>query len=490
MKTPSIELHQIIHSLTAQEKKYFKQYSAQYAEGRESSYMLLFDAIAEQEVYDEEAIKKKFAKEDFIKQLSVAKNYLTEKILDALVNMYADSMENLHMERMIGRFEVLLRKKLIDPAITFYDKAEKRAIENGNLTFLPHIMRQKNILLLRSNKNYVPQDAINNSAQMIRYAEVLLNFLQYEDLQLRFNLIITNPKFQTDERLQKELDEIAAHPLFKNVSNALSYKAWNYYMKVKLRYLHIRGKHQEAYQLSKDAVTQLQNDRKETAEWHHNYYYQLVDLFQICSDTQRFDECKALLSELQKIASSKSPSQQNAAESFFNFSLKLAVDTGNTKEGIDFWNAEQKYWSKFAERMEISVRNSSLFYLLRLYFRANLWKEAIEIYHEYIAQKNFNAFIPQVRIYWLMIQYEIRNLALLPNQVRNIKAWFKKENMQSQLEKLILGFFEKIPRARDKAEAAADFSKFSRQLSSVDAGGLLQDTDLVAWVENYASKKR
>lgn len=488
MKTPSTELHQIIHSLTAQEKKYFKQYSAQYADGKETGYILLFDAIAEQAEYDEEALKRKFAKEDFVKQLSVAKNYLTEKILDALVNMYADSMENLQMERMIGRYEILLRKKLIDPAITFYEKAEKRAIENGNLTFLPHITRQKNILLFRSNKNYSQQEALKNSADMIRHAEVLLNFLQYEDLQLRFNLIITNPKFQTDEKLQRELDEIASHPLFEDAGRALSEKAWNYYSKVKLRYLHIKGRHNEAYAFSKSAVKYLQKNTKDSLEWHHNYYYQLLDLFQICSDTQRFDECKELLTELQKIASSKSPLQQNAAESFFNFNLKLAVDAGTTQQGIDFWIAEQTYWSKFSERMEISVRNCSLFYLLRLYFRAKMWKEAIEIYHEYIAQKTFNAFIPQVRIYWLMIQYEIRNVELLPNQVRNIKAWFKKENMQSELEKLVLRFFEKIPNARDKNETAQAFKKLETQLHKYSSESLLLETDLLDWAKTFHLK--
>ena len=69
MKTPSAHLHSLIKSLTKQEKRYFKLFAQRHTSGKENQYLKLFDAIDAQEVYKEDAIKKKFSKEKFVKQL-------------------------------------------------------------------------------------------------------------------------------------------------------------------------------------------------------------------------------------------------------------------------------------------------------------------------------------------------------------------------------------------------------------------------------------
>ena len=71
-------LHQLIQALSKTEKKYFKDFSGQ------GNYIILFDAINNQEEYDEAKLLKKFAKEPFVKNFSVAKNYLYEAILRSL----------------------------------------------------------------------------------------------------------------------------------------------------------------------------------------------------------------------------------------------------------------------------------------------------------------------------------------------------------------------------------------------------------------------
>ena len=53
-------LHELIQSLTKSEKRYFKLLSSRHTIGEENNYILLFDFIEKQDLYDEEQLKSHF----------------------------------------------------------------------------------------------------------------------------------------------------------------------------------------------------------------------------------------------------------------------------------------------------------------------------------------------------------------------------------------------------------------------------------------------
>lgn len=69
---PSTELFDLIKSLTKSEKRFFKLHSA--LQSSDKNYLRIFDAIDKQKAYDEEGLKKLFAKEQFIKHFPSEKN--------------------------------------------------------------------------------------------------------------------------------------------------------------------------------------------------------------------------------------------------------------------------------------------------------------------------------------------------------------------------------------------------------------------------------
>jgi hypothetical protein len=83
----------LIHSLTPSEKRYFKLYAQRQVQGRNTNYLKLFEAINTQVKYDEPELLKRFRKETFVKQFSVAKNYL--------FNMLLKSMQEYNQENFI-----------------------------------------------------------------------------------------------------------------------------------------------------------------------------------------------------------------------------------------------------------------------------------------------------------------------------------------------------------------------------------------------------
>ena len=77
-------LFSLIKSLSPSEKRYFKLFAQRQVQHKNTNYSKIFDAINEQEKYDENALVKKFRKEKFVEQFGVTKNYLFNMILSCM----------------------------------------------------------------------------------------------------------------------------------------------------------------------------------------------------------------------------------------------------------------------------------------------------------------------------------------------------------------------------------------------------------------------
>jgi hypothetical protein len=111
---PSTELHELIRSLTKSEKRFFKLHSA--LQSGDKNYLRIFDAIDRQKVYDEDAVKKQFAKETFIKHFPSEKNHLYKLILKALRAYHGEASVSGLLKQEIKNIEILYDKALYNEA--------------------------------------------------------------------------------------------------------------------------------------------------------------------------------------------------------------------------------------------------------------------------------------------------------------------------------------------------------------------------------------
>jgi hypothetical protein len=110
--TPQTDLFDLIKSLSASEKKYFKLYAATIGGKEATSYMKLFHLLDKMDVYDEMQVKKKFKNERFIKQLSVLKNYLLNLIIKSLLNSKESVYASSHLQLQVATVQLLYEKGL------------------------------------------------------------------------------------------------------------------------------------------------------------------------------------------------------------------------------------------------------------------------------------------------------------------------------------------------------------------------------------------
>jgi tetratricopeptide (TPR) repeat protein len=211
------ELFRLIKAMNRGEKRFFSMYSNRYENAKDKTYLQLFEAIEGQENYNEEALKKKFRSQAFVKQLHVTKNYLYNLILEALVQYNNKSEKTLHGSMM--EIQVLHNKGLYDVAEKLNFKVRKIAeAQNDFLSVLETYRWEKHLVnLTRGGATNEEIDKLWEEEQKVmelyREAEecrLLAMQVHYYQNQVRtmpkeqlkgFHRMIETPLFKTTKRM-------------------------------------------------------------------------------------------------------------------------------------------------------------------------------------------------------------------------------------------------------------------------------------------------
>ncbi|MBL7778230.1 MAG: hypothetical protein JNK66_08075 [Chitinophagales bacterium] len=123
------DLHQLIHSLTPAEKRYFKVYASMHTTGK-SNYEQLFNALNKfPEPYSDSAFKKKHSNKLFAKNLAEEKSHLLELLLKVMRSYeHQQPGEKIYYNQLLD-IDFLRRKGLYKPMLQALDKLHKQAAD-------------------------------------------------------------------------------------------------------------------------------------------------------------------------------------------------------------------------------------------------------------------------------------------------------------------------------------------------------------------------
>jgi hypothetical protein len=132
---PNSEIHELIHSLTKSEKRYFNLFAKRHVIGNENKYIQLFNCIEKQVEYQELDIIAKLYKGGKPSNFASEKIYLRELILKSLRQFHEKNItESVLYDRLI-QIEILYEKglfrtgyKLILKALAYAEAHEKYLI--------------------------------------------------------------------------------------------------------------------------------------------------------------------------------------------------------------------------------------------------------------------------------------------------------------------------------------------------------------------------
>jgi len=275
----SNDLFDLIRTMNASEKAYFKRYG--YKTGaRRQAYIDLFDALDRQEAYSEAALRKKFAPPNGFKSLSAAKNHLYHQVLNALMEYNADKSGEDKVLRRLQEVWFLKNRGLDDQCAKRLKVAWKTVDDLDQPAFSTALFPAEMALIPYTEEGFAERfNALEREKQRL---SLLQNQNEYSLLYARMTqMVSTWGVIVRDPRHIEAVEGVLAHPLLQDESLALSFQAKYMLHSVNKILNQVICRYDTALEHARKAVV-LHERYPELLGRHHRSY--LMSLFNLLND--------------------------------------------------------------------------------------------------------------------------------------------------------------------------------------------------------------
>jgi len=161
---------QLIKSLTAAEKRYFKVFVSKGKDQSEAKFIKLFNLIDKFEDYDEVKILEQ---ERTLKatQISNLKAHLYKQILQSLENYNPDNDIEIKIRGLLNYTNLLYNKSLFEQGFKMLEKARQMAKQNDKILLLFEIIEFEKKLITKSIHTDISEDVlilVDESAKLLK----------------------------------------------------------------------------------------------------------------------------------------------------------------------------------------------------------------------------------------------------------------------------------------------------------------------------------
>lgn len=449
MAAISNDLFDLIHSMSAPEKAYFKRYG--YKNGaRRQAYLDLFDAVEKQESFNEAALRKKFAPPKGFKSLSSAKNHLYHQVLHSLMEYNADKSGEDQVIQLMQEVWFLKNRGLEDQCAKRLKVAWKTIAEQDQQAFSPALFPAEFALIPYAEQGFI--DRFTALEREKHTLALLQNQNEYSHLYARMTqMVSTWGVIVRDPRHIEAVESVLAHPLLQEESLALSFQAKYMLHSVNKILNQVICRYDTALEHARKAVL-LHERFPELLSRHHRSY--LMSLFNLLNDLVgggKFEEFEMWKDRIHSVVSAL-PDSGFKIESEANLTCRIVYkeilfrnyqaafhEVGPLIKGLD----------RFAFQPHLSIQHR---YLIAC---AAFYTGRLEEAHSWIAGlladehlEHYRDFFSFALILNLIIHLELGHREHLAYARERVYRMFSKRDMLFEVERIFLAFlrrYERIP---------------------------------------------
>jgi len=492
---PSTELHDLIKSLSKSEKRFFKLHSS--LQSGDKNYLRIFDAIDKQKVYDEETLKKVFAKEVFIKHLPSEKNHLYKLILKALRAYHSESSVSGILKQEIKNIEILYQKALYVECNKLLHRAKKIAKDNERFYYWFELLNWEKMLLeeaYESGEFTKDLDALIEEERDV--IEKLRNLAAYHILYSKINYVFRSGGYVRTDDEHAMVEEISEHPLIKGKNTALSRRAATicYYTQgfcqwAKRDWLLSLEKFQRVKQILDDnplIKADLPKRYIRTVQYIINAQIELLDL----------RNAKANIKFMRELPSEPGFQGQNIEAQVFVASflseLRLLDRCGEHVKAMALTDTIVKGIDELGDRLQKEYALEFYFTLACVHFgggemsKALFWLNKVLNDNEPTLRQDIFTY---ARLFNLVIHYELGNFDLLEYIVRSTQRFLSKRHRAEQMETILMDHIKKLARTTNEGAKRELFitmlAGFQPLLKDPNESLVLKYFDVMAWAKAH-----
>ncbi len=471
MKSSS-HLFELIKSMTKGEKRHFRLENSKYKQKEKTNFLKLFNAIEEQDVYQEEAIKKKFGAENKINNYRSVKHRLYYLVLESLTIYKDRNKAGYDFSLMIiGQIQVLFNKKLYEQCAKLIVKAKAEFNKKENFISLLKVIDLE-IKIIAYYNTY--EDILSKRTNLLEESQAILE---------KQSVLIETKLFDQENRLlyahkSSEYNESDKNQLLVKLAtkkeeleariNSVS-AAQIYYQASNLFYI-VKGDWENSYKAQQKQLAATEQLMELNLFSWDQYFFSLFNLMAIQSNLRKFDE--------QKIALKKFTALEKNLKTERDFHLYyLYYHTIKIQQYLltrHFDKAALLYES-YANKMTYPI--GSIDPLIELnfhyiasynYFITGDYETALstsKLIQDKFTDSLFPGFHGAHKVLNMLTHIELGNLYIIESLAKSTYRYFKKNNLVTEYEKKIFNFMQ--TQIQKEASTPIPLTNLQQQLKDI-----------------------
>lgn len=439
MKTPNKDLFDLIKSLSDVESRDYIKYSKKYGKSPNFDYLQLFNVYRKMQEFDENTAKDKINLLHFKR----TKNYLHNNILQFLATRRTLNSEREIMNLIVVS-DVLIEKRLLNQSLKLLWNIRKKSFEKEfyHLTLLidERIFNVESNVLSQNFFNYILNDYQSKEFNpIIQKLEIEEEFrrgiLKRRVFSEMYN---ANPR---DRSNFKVLEEWLGPFVNKGADYPNSFKSKNNYFIICAYYYQIKGEVAKAIDYFEKAALHAQTMNPEPNGAVAYHLIGIHNLLFVYSQNKLQEKMRIHLDEMQKL---KLPNRT------FKYMMlrSYCIYEADYCRHLFSYPQRRKKLQYIENNLQEHFKNAPSFQLHLVYLHLSTayfcdmnFRKALQIILKCEAEKDFDQlkeFAGVIKLYKLILYYELDKTDLLPFAFRNTYRYLLKQSVYTKFEGIVM----------------------------------------------------
>ena len=435
------EIYELIKSLTASEKRYFKMFT-KFQVGSKS-YLALFDLIERQKQFHEKIITQKFLQHHKATNFPAIKKYLFEQIIASLKSFGAyKDLDSDHTD-LIETYKVLHSKGLYGQSARLLRKIKNITLEDD--AFIRHYY----VLLLeyKMEMNNLEDPYATNITRIFderkKILAIIQNYSFVGDIYTLQRIHLRKKLYCRNKKDKQELTTIVAPLLETTEKDMLSRTALGLRNMALCDYYMATGQLKKAFdtstiylELRKSAGRTNKVETQTISEYGQHLWLCVRSGF-YAGFEENLAKYKSFIDEIHD-----KDKYAVAYERWFNYIFIYYNRIGDFTRAADFLNMHKAQYAGLEKIISMKSKITLWYFTAYNFYALQDYKRSLRL-----LQKIMNGLNQDVeefifsKLLMMFIHYDLQNFELLEYQVRSAQRLMEKKNRLYGCEKLVLDFF-------------------------------------------------
>jgi hypothetical protein len=487
-------LHELIHSLSKSEKRYYKLYASRHVSSEDSTMLALFDYIAKQPQYDEAALFHDFKGKALLNQFSTIKKRLYDQVLLALHAFHANNSVENQLNRMLHQATLLFEKSLYDQCERQLRSAEKLALKHDLSLPLISINKLKNRIV--ETRGYQLEsnclESLKLSTDTALSRERLLVDLWYVKSNLfrllqRSGVAQTETDYQTIEQLLRQL------PSAEFIQGFASVESTYLYNHIFAAYHFAKNEWTHSLAYTESVIAHLTENAAFLHQHPNTLISALTNACYLAEQLGQYNNSHAYLKQLKDLARQQTPDATEDLliklfSSRYSIELNLLTMSGQFQEAQQLSKEVLAGIDRFQEKITAQRKVFLLQQLAVTAFGCGNYHGSLQHINAILNDSKTDdqeTLTVSAHLLNVVVHCELNNLDHLPYAIKQAKQALKATGRYGIAEQILLQGFLKVPKTH-VLDIPELFSELVKQLTDIQPPNQLQSAynfDFITWME-------